>query len=410
MGRFSILAAAGALASLSLVTACRNDLPTGSTPPQERRDIPPPTDQAPYYLYQGQPVALVVDPTLLVVHSVSEDAPTVARGLLPSLNMRAEASRGAPDGDKHWMLRLPAGTSVHDALAARDRLRHDQRFSFVTTAYQVVGGGGRVTPVGRIAVAFRSSANQVAIEALVRTLGLVVDRAPRPTSGSFTTWFRVGPGADPLAVAFRLYSDPLVASAHPDMASEVRLETVPTDPFYADQYYLKNTNTLNGVPVDDNVELAWNLSDGGGVPSSGGLAVAVIDNGVDASQPDLGGKVPCGYDLFNEGTFACATSPFGNDSHGTMVAGIVAAIQNNGQGVTGGAPGAWTRPFRILRDDQGVTDCQIADGIDYAWSSGAAVLSNSWGYTDPNYPGNDCVTNAVPCANTQGRNGLGAVE
>src|SRR5258707_6123839 len=99
MIRVSILAVAGAFASLSLVVACRSDLPTESTPSQVRRDIPPPTDQAPYYLYQGKPIALVVDPTLLVLHSVATDAPTVAHGLLPGLDILVQEARATPDCD-----------------------------------------------------------------------------------------------------------------------------------------------------------------------------------------------------------------------------------------------------------------------------------------------------------------------
>src|SRR5688500_17580847 len=72
-------------------------------------------------------------------------------------------------------------------------------------------------------------------------------------------------------------------------------------------------------------EAAWDIS--GGSPS---VVVAVIDTGVDASHPELAGRIVPGWNLTNNSP---NTSPIG--SHGTSVAGVVAAMRNNGAGVAG---------------------------------------------------------------------------
>ncbi|MER6086958.1 S8 family serine peptidase [Streptomyces bluensis] len=51
------------------------------------------------------------------------------------------------------------------------------------------------------------------------------------------------------------------------------------------------------------------------------MAVAVIDNGVDASHPDLKGNVLPGKDFIDGDSDA---SPAAGDGHGTAMAGIIA--------------------------------------------------------------------------------------
>ncbi|MCP2323137.1 type VII secretion-associated serine protease mycosin [Hamadaea flava] len=127
----------------------------------------------------------------------------------------------------------------------------------------------------------------------------------------------------------------------------------------------------------------WPFSRGAGV------LVAVVDSGVDADHPQLRGRVRAGKDFFTTrnrpATFDCV-------SHGTAVAGIVAAAQVPGVGFHGVAPDAAILPVRISDrdvDDRGETlriDPQIlANGIRYAADAGAKVLNLSLaGYDD--YP------------------------
>jgi len=64
-----------------------------------------------------------------------------------------------------------------------------------------------------------------------------------------------------------------------------------------------------------------------------GVTVAVVDTGIDASHPDLAGRV------HRTGNFVDRDqAQFERDRHGTEVAGVIAAVSNNGKGIVGVAP------------------------------------------------------------------------
>jgi subtilisin family serine protease len=398
------------LLSLGLISisACERDT-TSSTSQSPR--LAPPTDLSPYYLYNGTAVPLEVDPERLAVRTDIPDAGGVARQVLAGLGITPTSVRALQQIAGHWEIKLPR-TSVPVAIAAKKRLLADPRFTFATVGYRIAGTAARILPIDRVAVEFKVGTTRTQIDGLAQTHGLTVEREANPSAAQFAFWFRYARGSDPLLVAAALDRSPIVLWANPDKLSDVVRHFVPIDPYYVDQFHLKNSNMLNGVRVDDNVEPAWDLNKGGGLPSSGGLVIAVIDDGVDAAHPEFDGRVQRGYDEFGNNTpgcTGCATNPDGDYSHGTLVAGIIGA-RHDGQGVVGIAPDAFITPIRIFNGaGDAVSECDIAHGIDYAWQlEGATVLSNSWGYP-PGYPGNNCVTNAIYRAKTQGRGGLGSV-
>ena len=136
-------------------------------------------------------------------------------------------------------------------------------------------------------------------------------------------------------------------------------------------------------------EQAWPTSDGTG------SLVAVIDTGVDLSHPDLQNNLvvysdadmvePAGT-CTREGkgktakTVCTQDGPQDKNGHGTHVAGIIAAVTNNGVGIAGVAPGAKILPVRVLDAEGSGTTEQIASGIKYAADKGADVLNLSLGF------------------------------
>ncbi len=64
------------------------------------------------------------------------------------------------------------------------------------------------------------------------------------------------------------------------------------------------------------------------------VRVAVIDTGLDAGHPDFGGRVVVQRNFIDRDA-----SRFGQDRHGTAVAGVISASANNNQGIVGVAPG-----------------------------------------------------------------------
>jgi type VII secretion-associated serine protease mycosin len=101
-----------------------------------------------------------------------------------------------------------------------------------------------------------------------------------------------------------------------------------------------------------------------------GVAVAVIDSGVDATHPDLAGNVASGTDLINPGGDGQRDA----DGHGTAMAGLITGHgHGNGAGVLGIAPKAQILPVRVLNTGTGF-GAPIAPGIGWAAQHGVKVM------------------------------------
>ncbi|KUK41326.1 MAG: Peptidase S8 and S53 subtilisin kexin sedolisin, partial [Clostridia bacterium 62_21] len=163
----------------------------------------------------------------------------------------------------------------------------------------------------------------------------------------------------PQAVA-ELKRDPRVEYAQPNFVFRAAL---PNDPLLGMQWGL--TDAVYGVGA----EQAWQYTQG-----SPGVVVAVLDSGVDYNHPDLAGRVAKGYDFVNSDG-----DPMDDNGHGTHVAGIIAAVTNNDEGIAGIAPGVKIMAVKVL-DAAGVgTTSTIVSGIDYAAQHGARVVNMSFG-------------------------------
>ena len=180
------------------------------------------------------------------------------------------------------------------------------------------------------------------------------------------------------------------------------------DPLLGDQWHLVNNGDLRPTKfikdADVQVERAWSELRCTGDPS---IVVAVLDEGVDVSHPDLQASMWVnpgeiwrstedndgngyagdihGYN-FVQKTGVISTDSRNDTGHGTHVAGVIAAVNNNGEGISSIAGGDGSNPgVRIM-------SCQIFSGayagtvleevraIKYAADNGAVILQCSWGY------------------------------
>ncbi|MHB8573860.1 MAG: S8 family serine peptidase [Dehalococcoidia bacterium] len=114
---------------------------------------------------------------------------------------------------------------------------------------------------------------------------------------------------------------------------------------------------------------------------SASVIVGVIDSGVDATTPDLAGRVlPIGCDVVidhvcpADGHGTPVTDPQG---HGTAVAGIIAAITNNAIGVAGVAWNTSILPVRVTSGETGGSPADLVTGMRWAIDHGAKVLNVS---------------------------------
>ncbi len=138
-------------------------------------------------------------------------------------------------------------------------------------------------------------------------------------------------------------------------------DVIPSDPDWSAQYGLVNIRAPRG----------WSLSTG-----SPAVTIAIIDTGVDLGHPDLSAKIVGGHDFVNNDN-----SAQDDNGHGTHVAGIAAAVTNNGRGVAGVSWGARIMPVKVLDEAGNGTFADVAAGIIWASDQGAQVINLSLGGT-----------------------------
>ena len=161
--------------------------------------------------------------------------------------------------------------------------------------------------------------------------------------------------------------------------------------------------TIAGADV--NCAEAWDIYPEAGDPS---IIVAVLDEGVMWSHPDLAGNMwvneaeefnskedadgngyagdRYGYNFVKNSPIICWSETY-DTGHGTHVAGTIAAVNGNGEGVCGvaggnGEPGTGVRIMscQVIDGMYSVTLAQEARAIKYAADNGAVILQCSWGY------------------------------
>lgn len=202
--------------------------------------------------------------------------------------------------------------------------------------------------------------------------------------------------------------------AVPLTAEKVRQLTAKTsssafnDPLLADQWHLVNNGDLRPTKfvkdADVQVEKAWTELGCYGDPS---IIVAVLDEGVDVTHPDLKASMWVNEDEIwrstedNDGNgyagdyhgynFVQKTGVISTDSkydsgHGSHVAGVIAATNNNGIGISsiaggdGSAPGVKIMSCQIFSGMYAGTVLEEVRAIKYAADNGAVILQCSWGY------------------------------
>lgn len=168
--------------------------------------------------------------------------------------------------------------------------------------------------------------------------------------------------------------------------SKIKALQVPDDPRYSEQWALAKVRAEN----------AWNTTKG-----NRSIVVAVIDTGIDYKHPDLAAnmwtntqEIPdndidddkngyvddvVGWD-FNKGDDdpMDATSS-ANPGHGTHCAGIIGAVGNNAEGISGINQMVSLMAVRFLGEDGSGDLLGGIKSIDYAIANGAHVISASWG-------------------------------
>ena len=202
------------------------------------------------------------------------------------------------------------------------------------------------------------------------------------------------------------------------------------DPLLPEQWHYNNDGTgpdKAKAGADINLYEAWKLCKGDGATQD--IVVAVIDQPVQYTHPDLAANIWTNPNTNEKGLehgacFVYSTTDSGNDlngtgatpldwsrstlfnasgsiagyeylDHGTHVAGVIAAVNNNSLGIAGIAGGStsaggsvklmscqWSKP--VSRYGEASTDT-FATSRCFRWAAnhGAVIAQNSWGYASP---------------------------
>ena len=312
--------------------------------------------------------------------------------------------------DKSLLLPSPLGANVRssrkdDPKAAQNLCRALMAQAAIRSAhpYLVYKDGVHMGLMPEIMVALKPGISETAALAAWKALGLNPLPYPYANKGTFLLGYEKGRFSGPIEACAAVQKTGMASTAEPNFLRRLRRMT--NDAFYPNQWALQNTGSAaqgsGTAGCDINVLPAWNTTTGLST-----IKIAVLDEGVDLTHPDLQANLLAGFDGTGQNSNG---APSNNDAHGTNCAGIVGAVRNNNLGISGIASSCKMIPVRIAyQDAQGnwvSTDAVISSSFNFSVNAGADVLTNSWGGGSPS----STITTAINNAVTTGRAGKGCV-
>lgn len=205
---------------------------------------------------------------------------------------------------------------------------------------------------------------------------------------------------------------PLVCQPVELPAAITRSEEMPfNDPYLVWQWHYNNNGKRSAHAksgADINLFEAWKYTAG-----DNRVVVAVIDGGIRTDHIDLADNMwvneaerdgEAGVDDDGNGyvddihgyNFYHDKGEISPDTHGTHVAGTIAAVNNNDYcvsgiaGGTGKGDGVKIMSCQIFYGDRGTYSHNVARAIRYAADNGAVIANNSWGY-----PAGDMISDSM---------------
>ena len=148
---------------------------------------------------------------------------------------------------------------------------------------------------------------------------------------------------------------------------------LPSDTHFRWQWSLFSPYGANILPV-------WNDYTGQGI------RVAVFDQGIDGSHPDLGGNLLSALGRDTATLLGNGLPKLSGDNHGTAVAGVIGA-ERNGIGIVGVAYGVdLVSIYSPFNESVPAFGASVTNAYADARAVGADIINDSWGYA-PQRPG-----------------------
>lgn len=157
------------------------------------------------------------------------------------------------------------------------------------------------------------------------------------------------------------------------------------DPLFKYAWHLSNTgqkvfSNTGGVAGNDlNLKITWAAGNYGN-----GIKILVSDDGVESAHEDLAANFSTANesrDYYTPKWIGSSAAPSSTDSHGTSVAGLIAAVGGNGMGSSGVAPKATLIATNFMSDGVPKTSDIIAD----QGKGNVDIVNMSWGYPQNGY-------------------------
>ncbi len=200
---------------------------------------------------------------------------------------------------------------------------------------------------------------------------------------------RLPSGLSETGCVARLRGHPLVDFVEPDAVGTSAL-TIPTDPFFQNQWHHRNTSFTNSSGrADIRTPEAWDITQG-----SSNVTVGILDTGLNAGLAEFNGRVVPGYDFVDNDSDPGDGGLFGF-KHGTIITGLLGASANNGTGVAGVDWNCKLMPIRVVRTDDTFVASALVDAIDWAVTHGCKVINMSLASTEASEIATRAITNAI---------------
>ncbi len=351
------------------------------------------------YYCRGEEVRLRLDPTAIAIELLEGSEEAVGVELERTA---AEILYWNPEVDR-YALRLDSAESARQLTARK------QAGVKTFPVYVPVDGGKPVWCFGEVIVCWESEIPEAVIMASFSGMDLEVINRSQFDPTVFLAAYTDDKNRDVFELASSLSREPHVLWAEPNLYGGHSLAA--NDPYRGNQTY------LDIIHADQ----AWAVTTG-----SPDVVVAVLDEGIDLDHPDLVGsfyvnpdEIPDdgldndgngftddvhGWDFFENDNSPLPTGSLEINAHGTAVAGLIAAVQGNEEGITGLAPDCLLLPVRVFSGSTYGGNFQTAEAIRYA-ANYADVINCSWSGQSPS---NDLMS-AIDFALSNGRQGKGCV-
>jgi len=362
-----------------------------------------------YYYYQGARYYLVHKPDMIYIKLKSPMAENDFNNNFSSIGKCDPTIQKFVNNEKEQFIKLNYTVNNSALNNIITQLRNNPLVEYSSPVFGLREGMGNVNTLqgceNNISAQFKPQYSRQQIEDYLTSRGMKIIKQLDVTGGpTFQIEIPATDNTNSMDYSNEVWSSGMVNYSGPGFCYTNLMQYTPNDPNFPTQWSAINTGT--NIPVtgtgtadcDMGLDSAWNQTLG-----IAQCRVQIVDSGIDTTHPDLSANVVHGY---NFNYYSNTYGGYDDYGHGASTSGIVAAVGNNGIGISGVAPGSKVYSAKIFNSGGSTTTTAIQNALIGARTFGNAwISSNSWGGGSPDPTSNNAITDGV----NLGRNGKGIV-